>query len=678
MQINRLKIVAKTTDGDYGVDIPFKRGLFLLRVENSNGKSTCMNAIAFALGMERALGLGGAKVPFPPALTKVLITKENKEVFVHSSYVLLEIENAEGKKATLRRNITGIEDENNIHIYLSPIDSISQIKSNPYFLHREGDTTRELGFFHWIDNFLGWKLPSVPNHNGKETPLYPSVIFPTWFVEQKKGWSSIQATTPVQFGIKEPKKRALEFILSLNVNENINKRSQIKSELDDLTNQWKMVKRKTELSAGKISAVVTGIPEQPELKFDQYKIDFIFKENDKILSVADLRTDLVEQLKQLNLKNIILDNNLELELATVEKISENTDSIKKLELRLQQISDEKSYTLYQIHATRGRIKNLIEDKRKYEDLKKIAGSDIFDNTRLSVNECPTCGASYSDNLVDLSTQDNLMTYENSLAFIKEQIKAFDFVLSDCQKQLEFKKSEQSTVEGTIAELKSENNKLRNSKTPSMAIQEAYLRAKINLENKIEDMDVAIAEILQTRLDLDALHIRFKRLHTARKLIPTDILSQEDAKKLASLNSGLVSRLEKYTFSSFNPDLIEISRENYQPTREGYDIGFDTSASDGIRIIWGYLISLFAVGHEFSTNHPGIVIFDEPRQQEANKVSFAELLKDAAQTSKNGGQIIFATSEDESVLRAALAGEQYTIAAFDKINGKLIRKFPTSA
>ncbi|EAB6273600.1 hypothetical protein HNE72_004334 [Salmonella enterica] len=271
-----------------------------------------------------------------------------------------------------------------------------------------------------------------------------------------------------------------------------------------------------------------------------------------------------------------------------------------------------------------------------------------------------------------------MTYDNSLFFIKEQIKAFEFVLFDCQKKLEFKKAEQSNVEGGIAELKSENNKLRDSKNPSMAIQEAYLRAKINLENKIEDIDQAISEVIQTRLDLDTLHIRFKRLQAARKLLPTNILSQDDIRKLASLNSGLVSRLEKYTFSSFSPELIEISRENYQPTREGYDIGFDTSASDGIRIIWGYLISLFAVGHEFSTNHPGVVIFDEPRQQEANKVSFAELLKDAAQTSKNGGQIIFATSEEESVLRAALEGEQYTIAAFDKIDGKLIRKFPTSA
>ncbi|EDM2310778.1 hypothetical protein CQE06_26100, partial [Salmonella enterica subsp. enterica serovar Typhimurium] len=83
-----------------------------------------------------------------------------------------------------------------------------------------------------------------------------------------------------------------------------------------------------------------------------------------------------------------------------------------------------------------------------------------------------------------------------------------------------------------------------------------------------------------------------------------------------------------------------------PTREGYDIGFDTSASDGIRIIWGYLISLFTVGQRFATNHPRVIIFDEPRQQEANKVSFAELLRDAAESTKISGQIIFATSEDE--------------------------------
>ncbi|WP_234006972.1 hypothetical protein [Cronobacter malonaticus] len=83
--------------------------------------------------------------------------------------------------------------------------------------------------------------------------------------------------------------------------------------------------------------------------------------------------------------------------------------------------------------------------------------------------------------------------------------------------------------------------------------------------------------------------------------------------------------------------------------------------------------MFTVGQHFATNHPGVLIFDEPRQQEAKKVSFAELLRDAAETTKDSGQIIFATSEDENVLVEALDGYQYTIVSFDEIDGKVIRK-----
>lgn len=86
-----LKLTVNTVDGIYGVNIPFSSGLFLLRVENSHGKSTCMNAIAYALGMERALGLGGAKIPFPPSLTRALTNKEGKEVRVIKSFVELTI-----------------------------------------------------------------------------------------------------------------------------------------------------------------------------------------------------------------------------------------------------------------------------------------------------------------------------------------------------------------------------------------------------------------------------------------------------------------------------------------------------------------------------------------------------------------------------------------------------------
>lgn len=672
LEIVSLDIVANTTDGRYGVSIPFSKGLFLLRVENSHGKSTCMNAIAYALGMEKALGVGGAKIPFPPSLTRALATNNGTEVSVISSYVMLKIKKENGLTASLKRNIVGYEVDNVVNIEEFDVAD-SAIKKGSYFLHREGDTDRGMGFYKWLADFLNWQLPIVPNHNGKETTLYPSVLFPAWFVEQKKGWSSIMATIPTQFGIKEVKKRSLEFIMSLNVNENILRRSNIKNSLDEISFQWKLFKRKAEIIASKMTSVVTGIPEQPELKFDNYKVDLVVKEGDKIVSLSDLRSAYESELKEINSSSFEPVNVEELQLSILKSISEKVDQVHTLGLKLQEVSDNKSYINYQIAATQKRLGNLKDDKRKYEDLKKISDSSVFDSTKLLGNECPTCGASYSDNLLDFSESENLMTYESSLAFIKEQIKAFDFVLLDSSKQLDFNNIEQNKIESKIASLQAEITKLKNNGNPSLALQEEYLRHKINIENNIENISEAIKGIAGIRLELDSLHVSYKRLIAERKSLPERILSHEDTSKLKYLNSGVVNRLQKYNFTSFDSKLVTISEENYLPTREGYDIGFDTSASDGIRIIWGYLISLFAVGLKFKTNHPGVIIFDEPRQQEANKLSFSELLKDAAESTKEGGQIIFATSEDESVLVNALSGYDYTIISFDGSDGKLIRK-----
>lgn len=666
-----LKITVNTIDGPYGVEIPFSSGLFLLRVENSHGKSTCMNAIAYALGMERSLGLGGAKIPFPPSLTRALTNKEGKEIGVIKSFVELTIKNKWNQFATLRRNIAGFETDNVITI--KELNNEGVDKTGTFFLHLEGDTKRELGFYFWLSKFLDWKIPQVPNHSGKDTPLYPSVLFPAWFVEQKKGWSSILATVPTQFGIKECKKRVLEFLLSLDVNDNILERSTIKNEIDNISFKWKLIRHNAEIAAAKISGIVSGIPEQPEVKFDSYKIDLVLKEQDSIISAIDHRKDLESQLTSINIETTKPENNEKIQLEVVKTISSKLDEINSQELLLQKISDHKSYIIHQISSTKDRLDNLLDDKRKYEDLKKIASSSIFDNTHLNSNECPTCGAPYSDNLLDLSSQDNLMTYESSLNFIKDQIKAFEFVLHDSEKQLQYKTSEQRKTEETIASLKVDIDRLKKIDNSSLALQEEILRKKINLENSIDSINSAYITLSEIKLELDTLHSIYTKLLSKRKAFPQSILSSKDFEKLQSLKSGLISRLRKYNFSSFDAGLINISEENYLPTREGYDIGFDTSASDGIRIIWGYLISLFIVGRQYSTNHPGLVVFDEPRQQEANKVSFAELLRDAANSASSGGQIIFATSEEESVLVEALKEHDYKIVSFDKNEGKLLRK-----
>lgn len=54
----------------------------------------------------------------------------------------------------------------------------------------------------------------VRTSDGNERKLYLQVIFAAMFIEQKHGWSDILSGMPV-FGIRESKKRIVEFVLGL-------------------------------------------------------------------------------------------------------------------------------------------------------------------------------------------------------------------------------------------------------------------------------------------------------------------------------------------------------------------------------------------------------------------------------------------------------------------------------
>lgn len=60
--IENLSIRTQTNDGLYGTDIPFTQGLNIIHAENTHGKSTCIQSIVYALGLEGCLG-PSRKVP---------------------------------------------------------------------------------------------------------------------------------------------------------------------------------------------------------------------------------------------------------------------------------------------------------------------------------------------------------------------------------------------------------------------------------------------------------------------------------------------------------------------------------------------------------------------------------------------------------------------------------------
>ena len=145
---------------------------------------------------------------------------------------------------------------------------------------------------------------------------------------------------------------------------------------------------------------------------------------------------------------------------------------------------------------------------------------------------------------------------------------------------------------------------------------------------------------------------------------------DDLEKLSQLTAIIQEQAKSYGFSTFPAEEIEISPENYRPQKEGFEIGFELSASDAIRLKWAYQLALMELARVRNTNHLGFVVFDEPRQQEAAKLSFRRLLERASKAKVADQQVIFATSEDREQLTSFLAELDCKLISFD---GAIIRR-----
>jgi hypothetical protein len=174
-------------------------------------------------------------------------------------------------------------------------------------------------------------------------------------------------------------------------------------------------------------------------------------------------------------------------------------------------------------------------------------------------------------------------------------------------------------------------------------------------------------------EFEQLSARWRSLTERKRAMPSSGLSTTDREKLNSFEELIRIQLREFGFSSLDPDSLSLSTESYKPTREGFNLGFDLSASDNIRIIWAYLEGLLELAADFELRHPNLLILDEPRQQEAAQISFEELLRRSAQSAQRNQQILFATSEPfETIARMR---EELGFHLID-FSGRVIQHLPS--
>ena len=150
----------------------------------------------------------------------------------------------------------------------------------------------------------------------------------------------------------------------------------------------------------------------------------------------------------------------------------------------------------------------------------------------------------------------------------------------------------------------------------MTVSEAIMLKRIEITNRIERLAKAKSTVDSLLNQLRTLSIEWNAYLDQKSKFPKKSISESDIDKITLLKKQFICNLQRYHYSSVASfDGIDISIDSsLLPTIDGFDMKFDSSASDGIRVIWAFTMALLQVSLEKNGNHPGVIIFDEPAQQ----------------------------------------------------------------
>lgn len=667
--VRHLRLRAVTDEGSYGADLSFGPGLNILRGANSQGKSTCLQAVIYVLGLERMFG-PQRLVPLPPALTKELLTPDERELPVLGSWAAVELENSRGEVITVQRAIKTELDNRLVSVWAgATITSLAQGTQRDFFLRDPGSASREAGFHHFLERFIGWELPSVAKLNGTECLLYMELLFPFAYVEQKHGWSAVGAGVPRFLQVREPEKRAIEFLLGLDANDVAKARSSLAHDEDRLRSEWSRELGGFEATIRPLFATAVGLPTTPIVNWRPEvapRID-VLRGNVSVSLEESLRGDkaLLEDMRVAPVDRTDV---------AAERLN---DDLKKKEAEL--IAAESSSNnyfmavqaeLFQIDGLSRRIKAIEEDIRKHQDVVKLRvfGSGV--QLSLAHQDCPTCGQTVEDTLLAQTKRHRPMSIEDNIGFLQEQRSSFLAMADHARVNLDLQQRRLGVARAAVELLRSGIRSLKDALTESSSSPSvADVRARVQLENTVALSEKVLESFGELLVRLDGIASEWKVVQGQKARLPTDSLSGGDSAKLAAFQTQFVAQLIEYGMSSVKPSSVQLSPETYRPSRDGFDLRFDLSASDNIRTIWAYMLALMQVARSTGGRHPGMLFFDEPRQHEADPVSFAALLRRAAVTTADGGQVILATSEKVDDLRRDLGNTPHSML---RVEGRFLK------
>lgn len=648
LRINRLKVLIDTESETFGFDECFTKGLnFIASGQNTSGKSSIIAAIYYALGFEEIIGGKGEKVL--TAAYKNSIEHDNISLEVLTSEVFLEVSNG-GEIITINRAAKDSErDSKLVTVYyssLQDIDSAETIKEDMY-VHMQNSAVSRKGFHKYLESFLHLELPHVAASNDDTRKLYLQLVFSAMFIEQKHGWGDILSGLPI-LGIKEAKKRVLEFILNLDTLESEKKKEDIKMKEIEINKRWNKIVQENSIYAQKELFDVNNLPLNPTV-LDEEALSLITLIKNST-DIEEFLSDLKEQYEKLiERKPKIFDNFDEIEKEL--KITEETINTFKNELRNQ--NEMLYFENDSIKNLESNLEILEADIRNNKDAARLRDLGSSLHLNLSKDTCPVCGQHIQDTLLLSKSDVPVMSVDENIRHLEAQKNMLEFAYQSHIRNKANLVNRVAQIEEGLSKLLRLAKSLRNDLySTDDALSESQLYKRLQIQNEISNVEKLLKFWNFQKDELLELSIQWSNYLDEKKLLPNKKFTQLDERKLATLRKNFIANIKTFGYKSIlDLEQVSISTESFLPLIEGFDMKFDSSASDNIRAIWAFVIALLQTSNQLGGNHPGILIFDEPAQHSIVTNDMLEFFKKIISMSTSCQVIIGITIKDTEIKQA---------------------------
>ncbi len=622
LKINSIKVEINTDKGLFGADFTFESGLNIIRGNNTAGKSSLFQSIIYALGFEELLGGKFEKTLQSVLKDTVEYPREKNQYKILQSFVYLVVENQSGEVITVKRGVRVPNRKSQLidvyyGDYISNPEKITQQKQ--MWVHDKGGASdNDFGFHAFLCEFINLVLPKVVTYNGNFTSLYLQQIASAFIIEQKKGWSDFFITAPM-YSIRDLNQRIVEFLLNLDVFENNEKKELINTRRNKLQNDWQKTFNDLESLSERTNTKIIGVKNTPELINNINDIKLILEREAGDLRIEDYFSELQNELFSYSENFETVGDNISV---NERLLNEKQSLLNKLNINydilLPEISVEESKLVQfeKQHAT------ISEDLRKNKGVEKLNKLGAKNDLKIAENKCPTCSQEIKDllpsdiNHTPMRLEDNISYLESQVSMIKIYIDGQKKSIQDKQKQAEDLRNEAHILRKEIRDLKKEL--VEDERIPSII----QIERRFSLTQRVNLFRNAVEKLEDIKKQFSPLIDSYDKLLKDINGLPTLNLSALDEEKIKDFETNFISYLRKFGYKSKSFDAIKLSRDTYFPIVDGlYNIKFDSSASDFIRCIWSYTISLMKTSVAFKANHPQLLIFDEPKQQDISLPSF---------------------------------------------------------